>query len=187
MPSKKNKSWRTERQCKELLDRLGKAVDNFTEATFISAIARVAGGAITVARLSMTEWAEIQDVTDGHVTGIATPYPGGWAILLPETTTAADTTVLGHEAAHILFGDVPHWKDCEPSLQVLLTSESGHASTIDVLPIRSTLAYRSASSEEQESRAERFGALLTARVEGAAHPGPPNGSRIDEFFTVGDV
>ena len=177
-------SWSAEQRCRELLDALGVSGPTFDEATFVSAVGRLAGGDVTVARLPESLWKPLQVAMYGHVSGVTTPYPGGWAILLPEVPLAAESTVIGHESAHILFGDTPHWDHCSAEArQDILRGLAGEMGDPGSLLPRSAL--RTRTDSRREARAERFGALLTARLEGAAGPVPED--RLDRFFQVGEV
>lgn len=177
------RSWTAEQRCQELLDALGVDGDTFDEERFLARVGDFAGGKVSLARLDQDLWGHIQDEVPGHMSGISTPYPGGWMILLPAQSIAHDSTVIGHEAGHILFGDVPHWERSPDAHRRAVENwrdgENGDA--VEMLP-RSALRVRTDS--RREARAERFGALLTARLElGHAPPRDP----VDRFFQVGEV
>ncbi|MBX9244629.1 hypothetical protein ICW40_07375 [Actinotalea ferrariae] len=178
------KSWSAEQRCHELLDALGVHGPGFDESAFVSAVGRLAGGTVTVARIPQAQWKPLQVAMQGHVSGLTTSYPGGWAILLPETPLAVESTVFGHEGAHILFGDTPHWDRCtRETREGTIRDLDGDLGDPGPLLMRSAL--RTRTDSRREARAERFGALLTARLEGAAGPIPED--RLDRFFQVGDV
>lgn len=177
------KSWSAEQRCHELLDALGVQGPSFDEGAFVEAVGRLAGGTVTVARIPELQWKPLQVAMQGHVSGLTTSYPGGWAILLPQTALAVESTVLGHEGAHILFGDTPHWDQCTAETRESIRDLDGDLGDPGPLLMRSAL--RTRTDSRREARAERFGALLTARLEGAAHPGPED--RLDRFFHAGEV
>ena len=178
------KSWSAEQRCHELLDALGVQGSSFDEGAFVGAVGRLAGGSVTVARIPETQWKPLQVAMHGHVSGLTTAYPGGWAILVPETPLAVESTVFGHEGAHILFGDTPHWDQCsDETREDAIRDLHGDLGDPGRLLMRSAL--RTRTDSRREARAERFGALLTARLEGAAGPAPED--RLDRFFHVGEV
>lgn len=177
-------SWSAEQRCRELLDVLDVRGPTFDEAAFVSGVGRLAGGDVTVARLPDSSWKPLQVAMEGHVSGVTTSYPGGWAILLPEVPLAVESTVIGHEGAHILFGDTPHWDHCSAQAQAeILRGFEGDFGDLGSLLPRSAL--RTRTDSRREARAERFGALLTARLEGAAGSAPED--RLDRFFHAGEV
>lgn len=181
------RSWSAEQRVHQLLDACGVQEGGaFDEAAFLSQVGRLAGGTVTVARLPDERWDPLQVAMHGHVSGIAAPYPGGWVILMPETPVAQESTVVGHEAAHIIYGDTPHWRDCsEETRTSILRGLSGDAIDPDEVLPRSALRMR--TNSRREAQAERFGALLTARLEGAATRGPDESDRLNRFFQVGEL
>lgn len=179
------RSWRAEEQCHELLDVLRVEGDTLDEGAFLGRVGQVAGGQVNLTRLDDGIWAPLQAAMLGHVSGVAMPYPGGWVILLPRTPVAHESTVIGHEAAHIIFGDVPPWDRCSPEYRASVTRwrDGDPLDPSQMLP-RSALRVRTDS--RREARAERFGALLTARLE-TRDDRPQATDRVDQFFQVGEV
>lgn len=184
--AKMRRSWSDEQKCDQLLDVLC-APGAFDEASFLTEVAKFAKGSVVVARLPSTLWRQLQSVLEGHASGITAPHPGGWAILMPDEPLAAETTVLGHEAAHIIFGDVPHWDTCSSETQNALAAGFDQGDVAELSKVLSSISQRACAAAPSEARAERLGALLTARVEveslTARRPVDP----VDGFLMVGEI
>jgi len=182
---KNAQSWADEQRCQELLDALDVRGGALEEAEFLERVGTFAGGTVRLARLDDQLWAPVQSAMAGHMSGIATPYPGGWIILLPENSAAHENTVIGHEAGHILFGDVPHWNRCSAELRRAIERwrDEPPGDPSQMLPHS---ALRARTDSRREARAERFGALLTARLElNDTDPAPRD--HVDRFFQVGEL
>lgn len=183
---KMRRSWSVEQQCDQLLDVLcGRGA--FDEAAFLTEVAKLGSGSVAVARLPSPLWRQLQSVLEGHASGITAPHPGGWAILMPDEPLAAETTVLGHEAAHIVFGDVPHWDTCSSETQDALTAGFDHGDVGELSKVLSSISRRTCAAAPSESRAERLGALLTARVEVAGLTDRRPVDPIDGLLMVGEI
>lgn len=164
--------------CRSLVDEF------YTEDSrdFLAAAAQAAGGQVQVLRPPRTIW---NQVGMGAASGITLPFPGGWLTIVPETDVAEDT-IFGHEAAHIVFGDVPHWTKARSQTRRLILERffDGDLDLVQFLQAARSGEVESIWRHEsgpQEQRAELVGTLFESR---RRRPDRYHRDRVDHFFTV---
>lgn len=168
---------RDARTCRELIAELYS--EDATPNDFLAAAAAAAGGEVSVLRPSHELWSR---AGIANATGLTLPFPQGWLTIIPEVDVAEDT-IFGHEAAHIVFGDVPHWDNAHPATRTHVTNLLGREPQ-DFLVSAASGAVESIWRHDdgpQERRAELLGTLLESR---RRRPARYRRDRIDDFFTV---
>lgn len=147
---------------------------------FLEGAAELAGGVATVLRPPPETWARAMP---GTASGLTLPFPGGWLTIVPDGAVAHDT-IFGHEAAHIVFGDVPHWDRARPATHAVVRP------LVDTLRLESLVGAATSGRTESvwrhddspsESRAELVGTLLASR---RLRPLQYVRDRVDGFFAV---
>lgn len=179
-PGKTQLHRRDVRLCRQLVTELHDA--GRTGEEFLRAAGAIAGGRVEVLRPPREMWAQVMP---GNITGVTLPYPGGWMTVVP-AVRVAESTIFGHEAAHIVFGDVPHWDRARAATRRMVEPL---AASLAPEPLLTAAASGQAESvmrhddELAERRAELLGALLESR---RLRPGDYARDRVDEFFAVRD-
>lgn len=171
-------SRRETRMCREVVRELSD--ECATAEDFLRAVGRIAGGSVATLRMDRLTWGAVMP---SAVTGLTLPYPGGWLSVVPDSHPA-ETTIFGHEAAHILFGDIPHWDRARDETRRTvepLVEELGPEPLLEVVTAGDVESVGRHGDGMAESRAELLGALLESR---RMRPEAYARDHIDEFFVV---
>ncbi|NAZ84573.1 hypothetical protein [Kineococcus indalonis] len=172
-----------ERECLDVLAQL-RPRPPFDKDTFLSHIAYLAGGPIYTGVLP-DGWADLLvSRHGGHTSAITLSQYDGWAIYVNARAGVPDVLNYGHEAGHVLF-DAPRGDGAPPDEEVLHLPPAGSAEAERLLT--ASWSRRGGFAGLPESRAERFGTLLKAGLEGlGAQPHEQDGS-LSSLFRAGDV
>jgi hypothetical protein len=173
-------SRRDMRTCREVVHELSD--ECATGEDFLRTVGRLAGGSAAILRMDRQAWLGIMP---GAVTGLTLPYPGGWLSIVPDAHVA-EATVFGHEAAHILFGDIPHWDRAREETRrtvAPLVETLGPEPLLEAVGTGDVESVWRHGDGMVESRAEFLGALLESRL---MRPHAYARDHIDDFFFVRD-
>jgi hypothetical protein len=172
-----------ERSCLDVLAELRPQAP-FDPSTFLSHVAYLAGGPIYTGVMP-DGWAELlASRPGGHTSAFTVSQFDGWGIYTNPHATVDDVLNYGHEASHVLF-DVPRG-NCAPPPHGRLElppADSAEAEQLFTSSWRRTGGF----TDLPESRAERFGTLLKATLEGFGEQLHVQGGGVSSLFRAGDV
>ena len=145
----------------------------YAQDTWLETVSRRLGRPIYCGQMTPELMRLLALVHPEHITGFTFTYRDGWLILLSaELDDLRRPLVLGHELAHICFGDVPAGNDPETNTDVsgalfallgLRGPEQDEHPGADPTQAPAAAA-RQGYDLEDEQRAERLGTLLMSRA-----------------------
>jgi hypothetical protein len=172
-----------ERRCLEVLDKLRPQAP-FDKDVFLSHVAYLAGGPIYTG-LMPAGWADLLASRDGgHTSAITLSQYDGWAIYLNPRAGVPDVLNFGHEAGHVLF-DAPRGDGDPPTTGIVNLPPAGSVGAEQLLA--TSWSRRGGFTGLAESRAERFGTLLKASLEGVQAQHPTGAETLSSLFRARDV
>jgi hypothetical protein len=172
-----------EQQCREVLRQLCPQAP-FDKTTFLQHVGFLAGGPIYDGVLP-DSWARMLASQQGaHTSALTLSQYDGWVVYVNPYSNVPDVLNFGHEAGHVLF-DAPKGDGEPPSGDrlVLPPVDSPEAERL----LARSYARNGGFKGLKESRAERFGSMLKAQIEGlGGQPIEQDGS-LSSLFRAGDV
>jgi len=155
----------------------------FVQDTWLEAVSRRLGRPIYYGQMTPQLTRLLALVHPEHITGFTFTYRDGWLILLSAgLDDLRRPLVLGHELAHICFGDVPAGHDPDTNTDVsdalfallgLTTPGQEDHHELNQLEAPAAAARQSYTLDD-EQRAERLGTLLMSKAfERTRAPRPP--------------
>ncbi len=172
-----------EQECNAFLRKLRPQAP-FDQHSFLQHIAYLAGGPIYTGALPQS-WARLlADRFGGHTSALTLSQHDGWGIYINPYSKVPDVLNYGHEAGHVLF-DAPKG-DGEPPA----------GDRLELPPVDSPEAHRllercwarnGGFQGLRESRAERFGSMLMAEIEGLGGQFGEQEGRLSSLFRTIDV
>ncbi|GAB7192809.1 hypothetical protein NUM3379_35180 [Kineococcus sp. NUM-3379] len=166
-----------ERDCADLLDRMDLS-EPFKVDEFLGTVSSLVAAPIYLLDMD-EEWQEALRQVGDHTSAFTVPLYDGFGIMWNRSIPTLDAVVLGHEGAHVFFGDVrrgtgpapvPH----EPLRVPSPYDENGKVSELLLLGAARTYELppdgqgspRLVLDPVRESRAERLATLAAARATG---------------------
>jgi hypothetical protein len=172
-----------ERECSAFLRKLRPQAP-FDEHSFLQHIAYLAGGPIYTGELPQS-WAQLLATRfGGHTSAMTLSQHDGWGIYINPYSNVPDVLNFGHEAGHVLF-DAPKG-DGEPLAGDRLELPPVDSPEAQLLLERSW-ARNGGFRGLRESRAERFGSMLMAEIEGLGGQFGEQEGSLSSLFRAGDV